>query len=553
MAALRTPLWLAFVCWSVCSVLAACSSAPRPQTQATVVVAADERLGPKLKALKVLLYAANASDEASPSRVHVFDLSGALKSSKALPLSFGVTRGRADVFLLAVLGCGDGNRCRDVLVAHKSLVRFRPDHTVQVDVVLTSACESVGTCDELLLTCAPWDGEDAGTCVPVREAETRTVRPGDEIIPVVPAPAERDVPDAEADEGSEEHLDGGGDAELDMDAASDPHAQPVDAQGEDVSEAPICGATNTCSDEYPCTPTEGAGYVCRGQFADWEMPDSLPDARVAPRYELVSTNVVKDAVTGLSWQRQLPGAYPGCSGSKTSPDDSCSWEEAKAYCAQLTLDGLQWRLPTKIELESLLELRPNHNLDPAYFFVTPYESHWTGSTHPNPQRDSMAYAINFATGHSTVEYKRESYMVRCVHSRDTLLPEISERFVQRSNEQLIGDRRTQLQWSIFLACAPDFSFSLAEDTCAELPGGMRLPSLKELLTLVDPTRFAPAIAEPFSYAGAPEQWYWSSTPSFDSSPWLVGYSLGVSVTGAQFPLFNPPDGAPATKCVRCVR
>ena len=60
-------------------------------------------------------------------------------------------------------------------------------------------------------------------------------------------------------------------------------------------------------------------------------------------------DTVTDANTHLIWQRVLPDSYaPACSGKMSGSADSaagtaCTWEEAKAYCAGLTLGTDTWR------------------------------------------------------------------------------------------------------------------------------------------------------------------------------------------------------------------
>ncbi len=125
--------------------------------------------------------------------------------------------------------------------------------------------------------------------------------------------------------------------------------------------ASACAGTRQAADatiqySLECVETQAPGYVCQGQFAEWPMPDATPGAKFAPSYDTSTAGVVRDAVTGLIWQRDTPASYPGCTATITNAGDGCLLAGARAYCANLTLGGRSdWRLPSKIELESLLD------------------------------------------------------------------------------------------------------------------------------------------------------------------------------------------------------
>jgi Protein of unknown function (DUF1566) len=90
-------------------------------------------------------------------------------------------------------------------------------------------------------------------------------------------------------------------------------------------------------------------YTCRGQFPEWPLVYS------ASSFSVTGAGTVVDSRTGLEWQRDLPAQYLSCSGMAKMPGDRCAWAEAKSYCMQLSLAGSAWRLPSKAELESLID------------------------------------------------------------------------------------------------------------------------------------------------------------------------------------------------------
>jgi hypothetical protein len=156
--------------------------------------------------------------------------------------------------------------------------------------------------------------------------------------------------------------------------------------------------------------TGGAGGAAGGgvrAWAAWPMPNQpglgLPHEQ---RYTVVTATstadeVVRDDVTGLVWQRLLS--------SRTF-----TWNEAVDYCDGLTLaGGGDWRLPSRIELVSLLDLSQT---DPAInrdaFPNTPGEWFWTASRQAgNP---TNAWYVYFYFGYPDTDDQQRPFRARCV-------------------------------------------------------------------------------------------------------------------------------------------
>jgi formylglycine-generating enzyme required for sulfatase activity len=95
----------------------------------------------------------------------------------------------------------------------------------------------------------------------------------------------------------------------------------------------------------------------------------------------------------------------------------------------------------------------------------------------------------------------------------------------------VYDTRTKLTWQQN-APSTEYSWSEAKAYCAgtgaSLPGtGWRVPTIKELQSIVDDTTWGPAIdktAFPATAAG----YYWSSSPRArtSSSVWVINFSQG---------------------------
>jgi hypothetical protein len=175
--------------------------------------------------------------------------------------------------------------------------------------------------------------------------------------------------------------------------------------GADLDE---CNQTNVCTADYPCvnlTPF----YTCRGLFPEWSNVNAVGPYSA-------SGGVVTDAKTGLHWQQMLPATYSGCSGKSIVQGDNCTWAEAKTYCAGLSLSGGGWRLPTKSELESIVNYNTsNPAIDQSAnaFPNTPADYFWTASLYVGSS--GYAWNISFNEGYSYGSGRTSfTHWVRCV-------------------------------------------------------------------------------------------------------------------------------------------
>jgi hypothetical protein len=164
----------------------------------------------------------------------------------------------------------------------------------------------------------------------------------------------------------------------------------------------------------------GQGEVIDRTFAQWPMPEALDGAARKPSYS-VQGETVLDNVTMLVWQRRTPQLYEGCRGqySTDSPaGDACTWDEAKRYCASAALatllGGSGWRLPTKIELESIMdETKSNPAIDLDAFPDTPSQEYWTSTRFAG--MPNYAWPVHFYYGNAAYgDNIGHAYRVRCV-------------------------------------------------------------------------------------------------------------------------------------------
>jgi hypothetical protein len=140
-------------------------------------------------------------------------------------------------------------------------------------------------------------------------------------------------------------------------------------------------------------------------WADWPMPNAPMAALPNPQsYDTSMPGVVVDRVTGLHWQQ-------------TIPDASATWSDALAQCAALTMAGGGWRLPSRIELVSILNVfsaAPAAAIDPTAFPSAPADSYWTSSSLAGDPKN--AWLVDFGSG-TTLTHSAPvdgTHRVRCV-------------------------------------------------------------------------------------------------------------------------------------------
>jgi len=116
-------------------------------------------------------------------------------------------------------------------------------------------------------------------------------------------------------------------------------------------------------------------------------------------------DVVLDNVTGLTWQRTVDGS-------------AYTWAGAGTYCDNLDLGGYSdWRLPTRIELGSLVDFTVKQPcIDGNAFPNTLSIAFWTfwTSTADAANVGFDAWAIGFDYGRPFQYPLANKYQVRCV-------------------------------------------------------------------------------------------------------------------------------------------
>ena len=103
-----------------------------------------------------------------------------------------------------------------------------------------------------------------------------------------------------------------------------------------------------------------------------------------------------------------------------------------------------------------------------------------------------------------------------------------DRYMIVAAQGLVTDLRTRLTWQQ----TPDnavYGWAAAAAYCRGLTprGAFRLPTLKELLTLVDPVRVRPAI-DLKAFPNTSTDWFWTSSNRNAAGPAAVSFETGAS-------------------------
>lgn len=277
-------------------------------------------------------------------------------------------------------------------------------------------------------------------------------------------------------------------------------------------------------------------------WAHWPMPSPAGSGLPHPAsYDTSHAGVVIDNVTGLFWQREVV-------------QTQVTWALAQKYCEALSLGGFDdWRLPSRIELVSLIDLsRVGPAIDTNAFPGTPSGEFYSASS-DNPLAPNNVLFVNFAQGYSEWTGQNYDMNARCVRSEPYLSANGMAPDRYRVGPSTVVDIATQLMWERLLPSEPKdwMTFEETAARCQALTLGghadWRAPNLKELLSLVDEHQRTPAVDHQ-AFVVTPQVWrYWSGSylpgKPVANPYWAVRLTDG-GATELQ------PDGMQETICVR---
>lgn len=137
-----------------------------------------------------------------------------------------------------------------------------------------------------------------------------------------------------------------------------------------------------------------AGKPLYGQDAQYQA--------VSPDYRKNNNQTVTDLHTGLMW-------------INPDVDIQHTWVNAVSYCNDLVFAGqTDWRLPTKFELESIVDYTKSY---PALNQVFSCQNSFYWSATPYMPNPSYAWSVFCPDGADHWVHKTNNYYIRCV--RDT--------------------------------------------------------------------------------------------------------------------------------------
>lgn len=251
--------------------------------------------------------------------------------------------------------------------------------------------------------------------------------------------------------------------------------------------------------------------------AAWPMPsgshEGLPHTQ---KYLTEEPGVVRDQVTNLAWEQP-------------ASSKAITFEEASSYCDGLSLAGGGFRLPSRIELTSLLNLEQTvPALDHAAFPDSISDKLWTSSAFAGGANQRWLVNFGFGVGLVSSANAAEKHQVRCVQSATDAEPASRMLEIEATT---VRDPNTELTWQ--RAVGVDMvTLSDALTACAALNldgGGFRLPSVKELHTLVDERRIKTAI-DPEAFPDTPSSYFWTSSKVVGFAAdytWMVSFTDGT--------------------------
>ncbi|MBS2014162.1 MAG: DUF1566 domain-containing protein [Deltaproteobacteria bacterium] len=270
------------------------------------------------------------------------------------------------------------------------------------------------------------------------------------------------------------------------------------------------------------------------RYAVWPLPDPRP---LLSNYDL-TPDTVTDKTTGLVWQRQEPTPV------------SASYSAASTYCDDLDLAGKQdWRLPTRIELLTILDYgQPSNVLNKTVFPDSPQAGGtiaWTSSLSLLRAKLTDRFLVDLDLALVTLSGNDQlSNLYRCVRGGPTTSP--ANRYAVTA--ETARDVRTGVTWQ--RKAFPGIQgFDAAKASCAALSiegaSGWRLPTVRELVTLIDEAREVVPMV-PTIFDAGPKARYWSQT--IRANPATAAYAVDMDTANV-----HQEQIASAEMAVRCVR
>ncbi|MBK6999730.1 MAG: DUF1566 domain-containing protein [Rhodoferax sp.] len=310
-----------------------------------------------------------------------------------------------------------------------------------------------------------------------------------------------------------------------------------------------CAGTTgaTCS----VAPTATTSYTVVGaNTGGTGAPASATVTVTTPSTSTLQPNAdgtVTDPKTGLVWMRCSMGqTWTGstCSGSVST----YTFDQANALTSTVTFAGQSdWRMPNIRELQTIVDRSVfSPAIDSNAFPNTPNSNFWPGS--PYAEGGDGAWNIDFNDGSALyISSRNANLAVRLVRGGQSFgsllnLARSTSDYVDHGNGT-VTHTPTNLTWMrcamgqtwIGSTCsgpASDYTFDQAQALAGTTFAGKndwRMPTVEELLSLVDYSTYKPAINTSI-FPSTPGNWSWSSSPYVSAADhaWFVAFGDGYA-------------------------
>ncbi|MEA2748356.1 MAG: hypothetical protein QOI41_2499 [Myxococcales bacterium] len=251
------------------------------------------------------------------------------------------------------------------------------------------------------------------------------------------------------------------------------------------------------------------------RWALWPIPADAPASDIYVVTNGANGATVKDTITGLEWQ-------------DTTSGQTYDFDGAGAYCDALVYNGASdWRMPTRIEAVSIMSIKPvlgeSATAGPAFTPITA-SCTWTASRVPGSTSQAFSVA---GVGVDPFQNTTANCAARCVRGGSPLGAPVAKQYLLDATT--VSDPVTGLVWERNPPLTTG-AIGPADSRCKALsigtpPRSMRLPTFKELASIVDETRTSPASAPQL---GLLNERVFSSNPR-----WTVNFDNGAGVNGPE--------------------
>ncbi len=267
-------------------------------------------------------------------------------------------------------------------------------------------------------------------------------------------------------------------------------------------------------------------------------------ALAAKTYSANGDGTATDPTTGLMWMRCSMGqVWDGAASTCTGMANTYTWDQAMALTSSQTFAGhSDWRLPNIRELQTIVDRSVyNPAIDALAFPDTPTSFFWSASA--NAYVSDGAWYVNFSYGFAYSTSKNYYYQVRLVRAGQSLglldIARPSTDYVDQGNGT-VSHTPTRLIWqrcamgqtwtgSTCSDTASTYTWDAAKLLTSNFAGqnDWRLPTEEELLSLVDYSKWSPAIDTTF-FPNTPASFFWSASANAGifHLAWNVNFSYG---------------------------